>query len=178
MDKETKPVYLDFNATTPFDPDVVQCISESLVTDWGNASSTHDFGLTARKALTLARQRVARMLKCSDSEVVFMSGGTEVNYAVLHTFVTDGKYRQHEEKEPIVSPRPHIITSTIEHDSVRKPLEDLAKNQQFDITFVPVNQKTHCVNVLDVVGAIQDNTILISIMMANNETGLICVLFT
>jgi cysteine desulfurase len=155
------PIYLDCHSTTPLDPQALDAMMPYLTTDFGNASSkSHCFGWKAECAVEKARDRVAKILGCSSREVVFTSSATESNNFVL-TGVAE-KYA-HLGK--------HIITTEIEHKCILatgKYLED----KGFTITYLPVDS-TGKVRLADVEKAIRPDTILISVMMANNETGTI-----
>jgi cysteine desulfurase len=149
-------VYLDNNATTPVLPEVFDAMRPYLLEQYGNASSIHHHGQEARAAVERARESVAKLLGCSLSEIVFTSGGTEAdNLAIFGT----------------VSPGDHIITSSVEHHAVLHAcdrLEELGGR----VTRLPVDA-LGLVNPDDVRRALQPNTKLISVMMANNETGVL-----
>jgi len=147
---------MDANATTPLLPEVFEAMRPWLLESFGNASSIHQPGQQARAAVERARSSVARMLNCRESEVVFTSGGTESdNLAVFG----------------LVQPGDHVITSSIEHHAVLHAVEHLTA-RGIDVTFLPVS--TGCrVDPDEVRRALRPNTRLISIMMANNETGVI-----
>lgn len=152
-------IYLDYNATTPLDGEVVDAISRHMSGNcWGNPSSSHIAGVRAKEVLEAARKQVADLLGCRPGEVVFTSGGTESNNAVLmgvaYSLRKKGK---------------HIITSSIEHPSILQPALFLLENG-WDVTFLPVDG-SGLVDPADLRKAIRPDTILISIMHANNETG-------
>jgi len=153
-------IYLDHSATTPIDSRVVDAMMPYLTERFGNASSIHQFGQEARAAVDKARRQVATLINARPNEIVFTSGGTETNNlairGVCEAAETHGR---------------HIITSAIEHPSVRGVLEYLEKNG-WTITRLPVYDDG-LVRVDDVRAAIQADTILISVMMANNEIGTI-----
>jgi cysteine desulfurase len=153
-----KPIYLDYNGTTPIDPEVIEAMRPFLETDFGNPSSSHWYGIKPKKAVEKAREQVARILNCSPSEVIFTSGGTESNnHAIL------GMAQGLQEKGN------HIITSSFEHPAVFEVCGHLARHG-FEITYLPVS-KEGLVDPADVEKTIQKSTILISIMHANNEVG-------
>src|SRR5579862_3678082 len=156
-----KPIYFDYNATTPLDARVREAMLPFLDDVWGNPSSLHQIGRRARALLDDARDRAATVLGCKPSELVFTSGGTEsANLAVL------GAARH-------LKPRGrHIITSAIEHHSVLHPCEYLAKKEGFEITYLPVDAQGR-VAVESLQKAIREDTVLVSIMAANNEIGTI-----
>ena len=156
-----RPVYFDYNATTPLDPQVRQAMLPFLTEIWGNPSSIHQIGRQARTQLDEARERAAVVLGCKPSEVVFTSGGTEsANLAVF------GATR-------LLKPKGrHIITSAVEHHAVLHCCEYLARKEGFDVTCLPVNRQGR-VSVESLEAAIRPDTILVSIMAANNEIGTI-----
>jgi len=151
-------IYLDNNATTPLAPEVVRVMERCLREDFGNPSSTHYPGRKARKAVEDARQQVSKLIGARPEEIIFTSGGTEANnMAILGTalrFKTGS-----------------IITSSIEHPSVLKPLEYL-KNLGFEIIYLPVD-KYGFVSPKTLKKQLRKDTILITIMHSNNETGVI-----
>jgi cysteine desulfurase len=151
-------IYLDHNATTPIDPEVAEAMKPYLGADYGNPSSGYSLGRDAREALDAARSQVSELLGCQPREVVFTSGGTESNNMVIkgaaHSLAEKGR---------------HIITTAIEHPAITNPCLFLV-NQGFDVTFLPVDI-TGLVDPLSVKEAIRPDTILISVMHANNETG-------
>jgi cysteine desulfurase len=153
-----QPIYLDYNGTTPHDPEVIEAMRPFLETEFGNPSSAHWYGIGPKKAVERARAQVAGILNCKPSEVIFTSGGTESNnHAIL------GMARRLKEKGN------HIITSSFEHPAVFEVCGHLARSG-FDISYLPVS-KEGLVNPLDVKEAVRPATILISIMHANNEVG-------
>lgn len=166
-------IYLDYNATTPVDSEVQKTISEAMKEAWGNPSSPYDAGKHAKSVIEDARRKVAEMIGSAPHEITFTSGGTESNQMVITTAV---KYF-HIETENVLKDStlkvPHIISSNIEHDSIMLPLNKLAEEGKAEVTFVPVSKITGMVSVDEVVDAIRPNTCLITIMMANNETGVV-----
>lgn len=147
---------MDANATTPLLPDVFEAMRPWLIDNFGNASSIHQNGQQARAAVERARTSVARMLNCRESEVVFTSGGTESDNLAAFGLVKSGD---------------HVITSSIEHHAVLHAAEKLAQ-RGLEVTFLPVGSDCR-VNPDEVRRALRPNTSLISVMMANNETGAI-----
>ncbi len=155
-----EPVYLDYNATTPVDPEVADAMKPYLSDYFGNPSSVHSFGIKTKNAIENARRQVAEFLHCSASEIIFTSGGTESNnYAIKGIAL---KYREKGN---------HIITSSIEHPAVYEVCRYLKKTG-FEVSYLPVD-KYGKVSVDSVRSAIRDSTILISVMHANNEVGTI-----
>lgn len=155
-----KPVYLDYNATTPLDPEVIQAIFSCLSEKFGNPSCPHYFGREARTVLEHARSQVAYCLNCQPSEIVFTSGGTESNNYAIAGFALSNRERGN-----------HIITSCIEHPAVTEVCRHLA-GKGFDISFLPVDRSGR-LDPSTVAEAITEKTILISVMHANNEVGTI-----
>lgn len=152
------PIYLDYNATTPVDPQVLEAMLPYLWEHYGNPSSAHSFGRTAHTAVEAARSQVATMLGCTPSEVIFTSGGTEANNTAIKGVA-----------EALARPESHIITSRIEHPAVLKPCNWLA-GRGVRITRLPVDARGR-VDPDDVARAITPDTVLISVMLANNEIG-------
>ena len=155
-----KPIYLDYNATTPIDPEVAAAMLPYIREHFGNPSSSHWYGLEARKGVEKARGQVAALLNCSPAEIVFTSGGTESNNHAIK-----GAARAHRRRGN------HIITSAFEHPAVTEVCEYLAADG-FDITYVPVDT-CGIINLDALEKAITERTILISVMHANNEAGTI-----
>lgn len=172
-------IYMDYNATTPPEPEVIQAVTEALQDAWGNPSSSYIAGAKARTVINQARESVARMVGGRADDIIFTSGGTEANNLVLHTAVEHFRrsYRAAEQGEGHVNGNnsclPHIITSNVEHDSVKLVAEHLQKNGKAEVTFVPVSKVTARAEVEDILAAVRPNTCLISVMLANNETGVI-----
>lgn len=151
-------IYLDHAATTPLDRRVFEEMKPYFSIRYGNASSLHSFGREAHEAIEKARERVAKALSCQPSEVYFTSGGTEAdNWAVKGVAYANRKKGK------------HIITSSIEHHAILHPCEYLERNG-FEVTYLPVDRYGF-VNPADVEDAIRKDTILISVMHANNEIG-------
>ncbi len=154
------PVYLDYNATTPPDPRVADTMRPFLGEIFGNPSSSHEFGITARKAVENARNSLANMLNAKPDEIIFTGGGTESNNLALKGFAFSNAVKGR-----------HIITSSVEHPAVTEVCRFLS-NMGFDITWLPVDSYG-MVNPDDFRKAIRKETILASIMHANNEVGTI-----
>ncbi len=153
-----KPIYLDYNATTPLAPEVIEAMRPFIEEHFGNPSSSHWYGREPRRAVEMAREQVAGLLKCLPEEVVFTSGGTEANNHAIQGIAWAMRARGH-----------HIITSAIEHPAVLEVCRFLAP-LGFEITILPVNDQG-LVDPGDVEQAIRPETILITIMHANNEVG-------
>ncbi|XP_075057820.1 selenocysteine lyase-like isoform X2 [Mixophyes fleayi] len=167
-------VYLDYNATTPPSAEVVEVVAEALREAWGNPSSSYNAGCKAKELIDEARAHIARMVGGQPEDIIFTSGGTEANnmilFSAVENFYMTAKESQNKSADNAL---PHIITSNVEHDSIALPLHHLQRAQRAEVTFVPVSAKTGRVEVNDVVAALRPNTCLISIMLANNETGVI-----
>lgn len=156
--KNMRKVYLDNNATTPIHPEVRETIMEFLNEKFGNPSSIHWAGREAKKALEDARERVAELINADPSEIVFTGSGTEANNMAIK-----GIAFQNLEKKG------HIITSSVEHPSVLNTCKYLEK-KGFEVTYLPVDSYG-MIDPEDLKKSIKKNTILVSIMMANNEIG-------
>lgn len=155
-----KPIYLDYNATTPVDSRVLEVMLPYFREKFGNPSSSHYYGREAKEAIEHARKQLANSLGCAPDEIIFTSGGTESNNLVLFgvTQALGNKGR-------------HVITTKIEHPAVIEPCVELL-SRGLDVTFVPVS-KDGVVDPDDIKKAIRKDTILISVMHANNEVGTI-----
>lgn len=156
--EDTRKVYLDYSATTPTDPRVVEEMIPYFTEHFGNPSSIYSTGLEAKDAIEHAREQVAHLINAEPKELIFTSGGTESdNWALIAT----AHRLQHKGK--------HIITSAIEHHAILHSCEYLAK-EGFDITYIGVDHDG-LVDPAEVEAAIRPDTILISIMYVNNEVG-------
>jgi cysteine desulfurase len=153
-----KPIYLDYNATTPHDPEVIEAMRPFLETEFGNPSSAHWYGIKPKQALEIARRQVAGILNCHPTEVFFNSGGTESNNHAIR-----GVARRFRKKGN------HIITSNFEHPAVLKVCRYLEADG-FETTYLPVSEDG-LVDPIDVERAVRPTTILITVMHANNEVG-------
>lgn len=149
-------VYLDNNATTPVLPEVLEAMRPYYGEHFGNASSIHHHGQETRAAVERARESVAKLLGCRPAEVVFTSGGTEADNLAIFG---------------LVRPNDHVVTSTIEHHAVLNSCKHL-QERGVEVTWVPVDSRG-VVNPEDVRHAIRSNTKLVTIMFANNETGVV-----
>ena len=155
-----KPIYLDYNATTPVDPEVANEMLPFIRTLFGNPSSSYSIGRINKEAVNKARKQVADFLNAIPEEIVFTSGGTESNNHAIR-----GIAQANREKGK------HIITSSVEHPAVTEVCRYL-NSQGFEITYLPVDTFGK-VNPVDVIDAVRPDTILITIMHANNEVGTI-----
>ncbi|XP_060039913.1 selenocysteine lyase, partial [Erinaceus europaeus] len=168
-----RPVYMDYNATTPPEPAVCQAVTEALQDAWGNPSSPYPAGRKAKELIQRARESLARMIGAQPGDIVFTSGGTESNNLVIHSVVKQFRQARASQGAPGEPPVPHFITSSVEHDSVRLPLEQLVQEGLAEVTFVPVSTQTGQIQAEDVVAATRASTCLVTIMLANNETGVV-----
>jgi len=156
-------IYMDANATTPLLPEVFEAMRPFWMEHYGNASSIHQQGQHARAAVDHAREAVARLLHCRASEIIFTSGGTESdNYALFGTVSSELSATRE---------KTHVITSSIEHHAILHSAEALEK-RNIDVTFLPCTPEG-VVEPSALIAAIRPNTKLVSIMLANNETGVI-----
>jgi len=163
-------IYLDNNATTPLDPAVIEEMLPFLTKYYGNPSSGYAFAARARKAVDLARERLAALLGCAPSEIFFTSGGTESNNAVIHSALAysaiaaakAGQFEPHGK---------HIVTSAVEHSAVLRPCQDLEKHG-CAVTFLGVDRDGN-LDLGELEAAIRPETALVSMMWANNETGVL-----
>lgn len=157
-------VYLDYNATTPVAPTVLEAMLPFLGENFGNAGSVHSAGQRARAAVDAARESVAALIGAKPSEIVFTSGGTEAdNLAIFGTIAVSPK------------PRKHIVTTAIEHHAILHSCEELER-QGIDVTVVPVGRGPESQGVVDpeeIRRALRPETVLITVMHANNELGTI-----
>lgn len=156
----SRRIYLDHSATTPVDPRVAAAMTRALTENYGNPSSVHGFGQQARAAVDRARREVAALIGAKPNEIVFTSGGTEANNLAIRGLC-----------EAAAGHGRHIVTSAIEHPSVRGVCDSLEK-RGWDITRLPVYDNG-IVRLEDVNAAIRPDTVLVTLMWANNEIGTI-----
>ena len=154
------PIYLDYNASTPICEEACEVMKNVITECFGNPSSDHVYGRMASEKVELARKKVSLLLGCKSTEVVFTSGGTESNNWAIKGVAIANKHKGN-----------HIITSQIEHPAVIEVCKYL-HGQGFEVTYLPVD-KYGTVSAKDVEDSITEETILVSIMHANNETGAI-----
>jgi cysteine desulfurase len=153
-----KSIYLDHAASTPVHPEVAKVMLNIMTEQYGNASSVHQFGRSAKRILNGARDNIAAFLGCSPDEWVFTGGGTESDNLALYGAAAAVSHKGK-----------HIITTQIEHHAVLHTCEELEK-EGFKVTYLPVDS-TGRVSVTDVEAVLQEDTVLISVMYANNEVG-------
>ncbi|MBI9033297.1 MAG: cysteine desulfurase [Bacteroidales bacterium] len=158
--RKPETIYLDYNATTPLDSEVIRAMRPYLEQHFGNPSSQHCFGLETKFAIEIARKQISTLLNCNPDEVVFTSGGTESNNYAIKGIA----FEKHSQGN-------HIITSQIEHPAVLEVCRFL-ETKGFEITYLPVDHYG-CINLSQLENAIRPTTILITIMHANNEVGTI-----
>lgn len=154
------PIYLDYNATTPVAPEVIDEMLPALRDLWGNPSSDHAYGRRAAEAIDLARARVASLLGCHADEVVFTSGGTESNNAAIVAVA-----------EALAGRGRHVVTSLIEHPAVAEPCAYLER-RGWEVSRVGPDRDGR-VDPAAVAACLTNETVLVTIMHANNETGVI-----
>jgi cysteine desulfurase len=150
-------IYLDYNATTPIDSRVAESMGPFLTGRYGNPSSTHSEGRKAKAALEAARARVAGCLGCQPGEIVFTSGGSESNNLAIRGLVE-------------ARGGGHVVTSAVEHPAVLEVVRALEREGQIELTVVGVDRRGW-VDPTDVAEALRKDTVLVSLMLANNEVG-------
>jgi cysteine desulfurase len=156
-----KNIYLDYNATTPIDPRVLEEMMPYLSENYGNPSSIHSFGRKGKEALDKAREQVSQLISASPKEIVFTSGGSEAaNFAIKSTA-----------RSLLREKGSHIVTTRVEHECVLESLKFLEK-EGFQVTYLGVNSDG-LIDLEELKEAITDETVLVSCMYANNETGVI-----
>ena len=159
MSAEPEIIYLDNNSSTRIDPTVLEEMMPFLTSRYGNPSGSHRFGAQVKEATNLAHERVSKMLGCQPHEVVFTSCGTESDNAAIHSALQ-------------MSPdRRHVVTTSVEHNAVLNYCEAVGR-RGCEITIVPVDEQGH-LDFEEVEAAIRPDTAVVSVMWANNETGVI-----
>ena len=153
-------IYLDYAATTPLDPRVLEAMMPYMTEHFGNPNSIHSFGREARRAIDEAREKIAQLLNCQPSEIVFTSGGTESDNLALRGIVEAYRHKGN-----------HIVTTVIEHHAVLRTCKAL-EGMGFSVTYLPVDEHG-LVSPEQVAEAVNERTILVSVMHANNEIGTI-----
>ena len=155
-----KYVYLDYNATTPMDPRVIDEVTKHFKETYGNASSLHSLGQRAHQVMEESREKIASLINADKDDIYFTSSGTEADNLAIKGIAFKCKERGN-----------HIITSSIEHHAIENPCKKLEK-KGYQVTYLPVD-KYGLINLKDLEDSITNKTILISIMFANNEIGTI-----
>ncbi len=153
------PIYLDYNATTPVDPAVAEAMWPYLALDFGNPSSAHAYGHRSHEALVVARQQVSALLECATDEVIFTGGGSESDNLAIRGLALALRTRGR-----------HIVTQVTEHPAVLNTCRALQLLHGFEITYLPVDASGQ-VDPSSLAAALRDDTTLVTIMHANNETG-------
>jgi cysteine desulfurase len=166
----TNKIYLDHSATTPVDKKVLSAMLPYFGKKFGNASSLHSFGQEAIAGVDEAREELARFLNCSGEEIVFTSGATEANNLAIRGFIKALKKRTAQSLTEI-TPRHHVITSTIEHDSILENFKDL-ESSGIEVSYAPV-KANGVIDLEKFKALIKENTVLVSIICASNEVGAI-----
>src|SRR6202045_2274506 len=152
-------IYLDNNATTQVDPDVLQRMLPYLQDQYGNPSSAYSFGKHAAEAVNTAREQVAALLRCDPSEIIFTSCGTESDNSAIQSAL-------------LIDPdRKHLVTSRVEHSAIVKHAEALAR-RGYEVTWLDVDSEG-LIDLEELEQAIRDDTAIVSLMWANNETGVL-----
>jgi len=155
-----EPIYLDYNATTPIADEVIEAMIPALRESWGNPSSTHHYGRAARRTVTRAREQVATLVACSPDELIFTSGGTESDNAAIVGVA-----------EACAERGRHIVISAVEHAAIERACAYL-ESRGWEVTRVPVDGRCR-VDAEAVIAAVRPDTVLISVMHAQNETGVL-----
>src|SRR3989344_1302032 len=166
-------IYLDYAATTPVDKEVLQTMIPYFSLKFGNASSIHFFGQEAIAAVDQAREKIARVLNCDFSEIIFTGSATESNNLAIKGLTANLSYRKDLRSTGSIGAdfKFHIISTKIEHESILEPLKE-AEKAGYEVTYLPVNEDG-LIKISDLEKNIKDNTILVSIIYANNEIGAI-----
>ncbi|MFA6107857.1 MAG: aminotransferase class V-fold PLP-dependent enzyme [Candidatus Latescibacterota bacterium] len=157
MTEDRDPIYLDHNATTPVHPEVLEAMLPYLREQFGNPSSSHAYGQRAHAAVERAREQIAALLGCAADEIVFTSGGTEANNLAIRGTLAAAETRR------------HIVTSTVEHPATARPCAHL-EARGYEVTRVPVNADGQ-VCPEEVRPFVRGDTALVTVMLAQNETG-------
>lgn len=160
---KNKRIYLDHSATTPVKKEVLKAMEPYFSCIYGNASSIHSFGQEARTGVETSRAKIAEILNCEPSEIIFTSGGSESDNLAIRGLVERIKFQGEREK-------PHIITTAFEHHAVLRTVEELEKEGKIEATYI-LPDKEGIVSTNDIADAIKENTLLVSVIYVNNEIG-------
>jgi cysteine desulfurase len=152
-------IYLDYNSTTPVEPEVLEAMMPFLMGEWGNPSSTYRFGSNLRSAIGAAREQVAELIGANPGELLFTSCATESNNAAINAAIKARPSKR------------HIVTSAVEHSSVLNYCMALEK-EGVKVTYLPVD-RNGLLKITDLEASITDETAVVSLMWANNETGVL-----
>lgn len=152
-------IYLDYNATTPIAPEVLEAMMPYLTTEWGNPSSSYGFGSKLKAVIEKARRQVAELIGASPREIIFTSCATESNNTAIHAAIKASPAKR------------HIITSAVEHSSVLAYCKAL-EQEGYRVTYLPVDREG-LLKLADLENAITEETAVVSLMWANNETGVL-----
>jgi cysteine desulfurase len=152
-------IYLDYNATTPVLPEVLEAMMPYLTSEWGNPSSTYKFGSKLKTVIETARAQVAELIGAHAMEIIFTSCATESNNAAVHAALKANPRKK------------HIVTSMVEHSSVLNYCMALEK-EGYQVTYLPVD-RDGLLKLADLENAITEETAVVSLMWANNETGVL-----
>ncbi len=171
MPRKNNKIYLDYAATTSVDGEVLKAMGPYFSEKFGNASSVHSFGQETIAAIDQAREKIARYFNCDFTEIIFTGSATESNNLAIKGLVQKYNYTTSQRSSVNGRNNFHIISTKIEHESVLEPLKELEK-MGHKVTYLPVN-KEGLIKISDFEKAIKDNTILISVIYANNEIGTI-----
>jgi cysteine desulfurase len=159
-----RPIYLDYNATTPVDPRVAAAMRSALTEDFGNPSSQHAFGEGPRRSLSQARAQVAALIGAAEHEVVFVGSGSEADALAVRGVALA--------RAGAVRGRAHVVTQVTEHPAVLAACRRLHEHHSVDVTHLPVDRDGR-VSATAVADAITPSTVLVTVMHANNETGVV-----
>src|SRR3989344_5310517 len=162
MAKITNKIYLDYAAATPVEKEILKAMAPYFSDKFGNPSSIHSFGQEAITAIDASREKIAKLLNCQFDEIIFTGSATEANNLAIKRMVS---------KFQTLSSKLHIISTNIEHESVREPLKELEKLGH-QVTLLKVDKKGF-IKIADLEKAVKNNTILVSVIYANNEIGTI-----
>ncbi|XP_075260785.1 selenocysteine lyase-like isoform X2 [Convolutriloba macropyga] len=165
-------VYLDNNATTPLAPEVCHAINAACVSAFANPSSSSILGKAAKRLIIQSRAEIAQMINADAFDIVFTSGGTEANNWVVYAAVRY-YYSKFPEADGLKIPLPHIVTSVVEHDAMIEPINKLVEEGKVKASFVPIDPISNSIAVESVLNVLRKETVLVSIMLSNNETGTI-----
>lgn len=161
-----KRIYLDYSATTPLDPRVSLAMNEFQMKYWGNPSSIHREGQEARAQIDFARTSLAKFLNAKPQEIIFTSGATEANNLAIQGVILANEGRPRNEGDP----RPHVITTKLEHQSVYNVIKELENRGVIEATFLNLT-KDGMINLEELKNVIKKNTILVSTIFVSNEIG-------